>query len=119
MSLIDSFRYCRYYDETTLRLCNSTGGADSSIDKQFNISAQAQDLASNIQLQLYSDNTLETLVASTTNVAGSFNFITRYLRNAVSGLTDGETLYARAQLMNNGVAVATSDVIEITMVVPS
>ena len=118
----DDYKYVMYwpYDsgDSRLRFCNSTGTETAGVVGLNPIfSAKSQDLANNMQLQIYSDSGLTDLVAYRDIAAGIFNGKYGDITDADEGLTDGQTLYLRAQLMSNGTAVATSDTIAITMVV--
>lgn len=118
LTLDEELRYLKYSDATHLRICNSSGVQVPS-GGGGKIVAVSQDLASNIQCQVYSDAELTTLAAYSNYTAGLFNTQYRTVANPVEGLTDEQPLYIRCQLMNNGVPVATSEVIEVTMVVPA
>ena len=114
--LDDLYKYVRYTNGgTKLTICTADGNTAIPSDASPLYIAQAQDLASNIQAQIYSDDELTTLAAVRDWTAGIFNQRIGNYNDAIVGLTAGDTLYLRAQLMNNGVAVATSEVIEITM----
>ena len=76
--------------------------------------AQSQDLASYIRSAVYSDAACTTMVGSYRNrSAGTFNVSTRWVGNGTTPLTPGSSYYIRAELVNNGVAVATSNVLTV------
>jgi len=79
--------------------------------------AVAQDLASYIKLALYDDAALTTEICHNWYPAGGFNYDVTYLRLGTiadpTDITSGGTYYAVAFLMNNGEAIATSDVLEV------
>lgn len=79
-----------------------------------NFVAQSQDLSSYVAFTVYSDSGCTTAVGNPANrTAGQFNGKAYTIGYATSPLTSGVSYYLRAQLMNNGVAVATSNVIEV------
>lgn len=81
------------------------------------VSAMAQDLASDIQMQVYDDAELTSLIACRNMGAGLFNWTLRSITGVDTSST-AEKWYIRAQLMNNNTAVATSDVIEVEVLTP-
>ena len=108
----DSGRYVKNNSTTHLYLCSSTG-----TNKRFTTVAVSQDLASNIFTGIYSspDCADDDLIGFSSGTAGIFNQNIQGVRNTTSTTIVSETkYYIRAQLMNNGVPVATSDVIELT-----
>ncbi len=121
VSLIEDYRYFVLLSASTVRCVDSTGTTGAGIVGENPLySANAQDLSSNIQIQLYSDEELTNLIAYRNLNAGIFNGRYGDIYNAdVTGLSDGDTLYLRAQLLNNGVPVATSNVIPVSYVVVS
>lgn len=78
--------------------------------------ATAQDLASNILVNVYSDSDLTSLVCTRSGVAGQFNMRFGGFTSPAPGLTAGDPLYMVAYLMNNGTAVATSTTVIMEMV---
>lgn len=116
LSLTEDYRYIYKANASYWRTCNSAGTPKDGQPYAINYVAEAQDISSNVQLQIYADSDLTQLVAYRNQTAGSFN---SWRRDLVSSETvvNEQTYYLRAQLMNNGVAVATSNVIEITGVV--
>lgn len=113
ITLGSAYRYV-YEDSTTARICDSAGTPRYGAAYNINWVAEVQDLSGNVQLQIYSDSDCTQLVASRDQSAGSFNNWGRDLTLATGqSITDGTTYYLRAQVMNNGVPVATSNVIEI------
>ena len=117
LNVAAAYHYIAYHSADSVRIVDSSGTL-APAGQGARMIAEAQDLASVMQLQLYTDAECTVLAAHRNAPAGSFNNIYRSISEAIEGLTDGQTLYLRAQLINNGVAVATSDVIEVTMVVP-
>lgn len=85
--------------------------------------ADSQDLASNLVISVYSDAELTTLFATSNVVpAGLFNFTGRFrIGTKIEGqdIVDEDPYYLVVELMNNGEAVATSDVLEVIGSVPS
>lgn len=84
----------------------------------FKESAVSQDLSSNLRDIICSDATLETVLGSSDIPAGQFN-----VNDGISFVMDYEldsetTYYLAVQLVNNGVPVATSEVVECTVVSP-
>ena len=77
--------------------------------------AQSQDLASNMFLALFSDSDCTVQVGlGRSETAGQFNRVAGNAGKAGSDtITPGTTYYLRAQLLNNGSAVATSNVITV------
>ena len=114
ISIPDGFHFLKYNSANVLITCDEDGTTGSAIY----FDALSQDLASNVKVTAYSDASLETKVASRGFNAGQFNSYGATLYGASAGLTDGQTIYLRGQLMNNGTPVATSSVIEVEMVVP-
>lgn len=110
-------RYFTYFDYLGLMLLSCESDGTGIMFPFYVMSANSQDLSSNIQGQVFSDPELTTMVACQDLPAGQFNILGNGVRNAVEGLEDGDKLYYRLQLMNGGVAIATSDTIEMTMVV--
>jgi len=108
------YNYAKYESATQLSVCNSAG----AFGGYYRCNAEAQDLASYMRQVIYSDAELTTIVSDRYNAAGHFSSTARRMPNPIEGLEDGQTLYFIAYLMNNSVPIATSDVIELTMVVP-
>ena len=87
--------------------------------KQTNVNlklvAVSQDLSSYMKVTTYSDSDLTTVVGSPQVwTAGTFNGTPRNLGTQSTDLVQDATYYIIAELMNNGVAVATSDILEAT-----
>lgn len=120
ISLIEDNRYVKTITSGGIkwfRLCTSSG--TSIYTGECNMVAISQDLASYIQMQFYSDSDLTDLLTSRDFNAGIFNVLEVACPNVDdTGLTAGDTIYLRCQLMNNATAVATSDVIELEYVIP-
>ena len=77
--------------------------------------ARSQDLASNVRLAVYSDSECTTMFGTPFAIsAGIFNGSSNRVGFSTDAITTGDTYYLRAELMNNNVAVAISDVIEVT-----
>lgn len=83
--------------------------------------AESQDLANYIERQVFSDSECTTLIASTSSAAGQFNSRWDYFAKLLDDVTppeNGDKVYVRCQLMaSSGVAVATSNVIELEVVI--
>lgn len=92
---------------------NASGYLDLS--KSIFMVAESQDIASNIFVALYSDSDCETQVGlGRAESAGQFNrTIGNVGKAGEDTITPGTSYYIRAQLMNNGVAVATSSIYEV------
>ena len=114
LNLAETYRFIVAYSDTVYRTCNSEGNPAYAY---FYYVAEAQDLATYIQAQVYTDEACTQLVASRSYSAGAFNGSGRDLNKADS-IEDGATYYLRVQLMNNDSPVATSEVIPIVGVVP-
>lgn len=118
LTIGDDFLYFRLRkagDDWALRTCNSSG-VDATDANRPKYVAVSQDLASNIQIQAYSDSELTTLVSYRDLPAGLFNMYVGDVWNTDHSVQIGDTLYLRAQLMNNGSPVATSEVYECEVV---
>lgn len=114
ITLGSTYRFVYSVDASIARICDSSGTGRYGPAYNINWVAEVQDLSSNVQLQIYSDSGCTQLIASRDAPAGYFNTWGRDLNFAVGEtITDGTTYYLRAQVMNNGVPVATSNVIEI------
>jgi hypothetical protein len=100
-------------DSGRIMWCDSLGNNSRGI-----IVAEAQDLASHIEIFVYSDAACTTQVGTArVNSAGSFNLDNVYTVSNYSGsLTTGTKYYVRAQLMNNSTPVATSNAEEVEAV---
>lgn len=123
ISLIEDYRYLKYvaYSPTysVFRTCDSSGQEaiwDNST-QMVNGVALSQDLSSNLQFQIYKDSGLTAMVGFRDANAGIFNMAYRDIGAIDTTLEDGDTVYLRIQLMNNGTPIATSDVIEAEMVI--
>ena len=94
-----------------VKFCTSDGNAI-----KYGYVAQAQDIASNIRVVLATDSDLSTIVAIYNMTAGIFN--QTEITNVIGNYElDSETTYYVAGVMiNNGQSVATSTVIEVTVV---
>lgn len=83
----------------------------------FSIHANAQDLSSNIETQVFSDAECTNLIATRSYASGIFNF-DQHAYFAYGDKTTipeiGETVYIRAQIMNNNTPVATSTVFDVS-----
>ena len=112
ITLGESYRYIYKVNASYWRTCDSTGTPRNGAQYNIQYVAEAQDLASNIQIQIYSDAELTTLVASRNLTAGGFNSWIRDIQST-EDVVNEQSYYLRAQLMNNGVPVATSNVIEV------
>ena len=110
LDVSEDYRYHRYYNGSVW-VCDSSGVFPPA-GVGITISAESQDLASNIQVQVYDDSGLLNAVAIRDMTAGQFNWAIRAVTQ-VGDESEEATFYLRAQLMNNGVAVATSDVIQL------
>ena len=80
---------------------------------RFGAVAQSQDLASNLQWVISEDATLTTILGTTNISAGNFNVSTAQYVVQNYTLTPGTTYYVCARLVNNGVPVAVSSVLEL------
>ena len=110
LALADASRYLKNQGAGIFRTCTSSGSG-----RNYNIVAVAQDLASNVQVQVFTDAECTTLIGYIDRTAGNFNYGTSDITNTTETTLVSETsYYLRAQLMNNGVPVATSEVIEVT-----
>lgn len=120
LEVLDEYKYFTYvtYGGNPMLLSCDSAGVQHWTSDAYHLFASAQDLSSHMQQQVYSDAELTTPVAIMDLSAGAFNLWGNGVRPAVAGLSDGDKVYFRAQLMNSGVAVATSDTIEMTMVIP-
>lgn len=82
----------------------------------FDVVAEAQDQSSYMRLVVATDSDLSTIVTqSPDTAAGMFNL---HINNIVGDyqVTVGNTYYVAALLLNNGEAIATSDIYEVTAV---
>ena len=113
INLPESSRYVKNSGETSIFVCNSAGG-EQYYDNAITAAAEAQDLSSFIRFELFSDAELTTMIAHRDYSAGNFNLWTRALtvEEAYTIVAD-ESYYLVAQLINSGVAVATSETIEV------
>lgn len=107
-TLDEEYRYIYKANANTWRICDE----NMQVLKDIEYVAESQDIASNIQVDLFSDSDLTTRVAYRTLPAGQFNGTLRNLTSSET-VTDGETYYLRLQLVNNNVPVATSAIIPI------
>ena len=83
----------------------------------MHVSAQAQDLGSYIQRQVFTDADCTDLIGSNNYPAGQFNVAIDYFIYSATVPDVGSTYYFRTQLMSStGVAVATSEVIPLECV---
>lgn len=109
LKIPESARYIKAQG-SQFRVCSSGGSG-----RNYNVVAVAQDLSSNGQVQLFADAECKTKLGHTNRGAGNFNYGSSDIANTTSSEIVADTkYYIRAQLMNNGVPVATSDVIELT-----
>lgn len=85
------------------------------VNKAISFVAESQDLSSNVRSSVYSDAACTTQVGtSRSEAAGIFNGTKSTIGNANGAtLTPGDPYYIRFELINNGVAVATSNVLEV------
>lgn len=118
VTLAEAYRFILLANATTGRVCDEDGGTGFGQARSITAVAEVQDLASNIQIQVYADSDCTDLVMYRNFTAGNFNDYIRDL-TIVSGksIEDGTTYYLRAQVLNNGDPVATSSTIEIAGVV--
>lgn len=87
-------------------------GSHLQLSPRVQIVANAQDLSSYVQTQMFTDASCTTPYGTPRNfTAGGFNFSVSWIVTDSTAPTTGTTYYIRAQLMNNGVAVATSNVV--------
>lgn len=93
--------------ENRVRFCN-----DSGTYIRFGLVAESQDIASNMRVVLASDPGLTTILDSVSFNPGQFNFSSLPNIGMDFELDADDTYYVAGQLMNNGVPVATSTVIE-------
>ena len=116
LSLVEARRYI-IRSGSYIRWCNSSGQLNSSNPAlNPNVVAVAQDLASNIRLCVYTDSDCTALAFAANKSAGQFNGWYNGVQDPFV-IVNETTYYMRAQLMNNDVAIATSDVIEVVGVV--
>jgi len=95
-----------------------------NVDGAISVVAIAQDLASYVATEIYSDSACTTKIAVRNNPAGQFNIGFGARTYALLTDTDnppsaGDTVYARASLnASGGVPVAYSNVIEVEVSIP-
>ncbi len=109
--------YAKYISNNRIVVCDSDGTWANNPDYAIKVDALSQDLSSYIVVTAYTDEELTTVEASRTLTAGIFNYEVMILTNSQNTLSNGDPLYIVATLCNNGVPVATSDVIQLSMVV--
>ena len=102
------------YGQYRVRFCDESG-----TNVNYDVVAQSQDVASNIAMVLASDDQLSDILDSYNFGAGRFNQAAVVNIVADYQLDPDDTYYVAAVLMNNGVPVATSEVIECTVWVNS
>lgn len=90
-------------------------GTMMQLSNYMTVVANSQDLSSYIQTQLFTDAACTTAFNTPRNLTvGRFNFsFVNFVASGSTAPTSGVSYYLRAQLMNNGVPVATSSVIEV------
>lgn len=98
-------------DNWRVRFCTDGGEL-----VRYLIDALSQDLASSVRIGVFSDAELTTLLTGRTFTAGRFSISDTNVSNNYR-LDADATYYVVAQLMNNGVPVATSDILTCTVVV--
>lgn len=110
--------YVRNYTATVIALCDSTGLYATS--GSIKIVAQSQDIAAYMRGEISTDEDFATIDGTLTYTAGLFNYSGAFgLINDNLTIVDGETYYYRVVLYSGtGVAVATSETITLTGVVP-
>lgn len=114
VSILDARKYIKNSSGTQLRICNSSGNATSD---GLRYSAIAQDLSSYVVSYVYSDAELTTQIGYKIANAGNFNSYFRDYITTDAVIEAGATYYLVAQLCNNSVPIATSDVIPVVGVV--
>ena len=110
LSIGDNAKYVKKVGTKFIGLCTSTG-----TDAYARVVAQAQDLASCVQLQVSETSEFTTYYRETSS-AGLFSVRTKTLAGNATDLTivEDTTYYVRAQLMaSTSVPVATSEVVEV------
>ena len=116
LSLISEYITNYTIGASTWVYCSNAGG--TPISKGVEISADSQDTANYMSIQIAEDSDFTQNVSTSNLTAGLFNQVF----NSITGtsgytLTKGSTYYIRAVLFAaSNVAVATSDVIEVTAV---
>lgn len=76
--------------------------------------AESQDIASNIVLSVFEDSDLTTQLGDSRSLpAGNFNGSWSYISYGNTEIVADHTYYVVAYLMNNGVPVATSSIVEV------
>lgn len=96
--------------KTLERLSNGAYKVTGSLQ----VVAESQDIASNIVLSVFEDSDLTTQLGSSRNLpAGNFNGSWGYISYGDTAIVADQTYYVIAYLMNNGVPVATSSVMEV------
>ena len=76
--------------------------------------AESQDLASNVMIEVYSDSDLTTQVGTARSLpAGNFNGPWSIISYGTTEIVADEPYYIVAKLVNNGVPVAASNVLEV------
>lgn len=109
--------YLRYHPSHPdwLCVCDSTGSMTVGPENVLSATAESQDLSSYLRWEVYSDAELSTLIAYRDWTAGIFNEWMGNVYNAVANaFGNGDPLYCRVQLMNNGTPVANSLVLTAT-----
>ena len=120
LSLVSAFRFARNTNSTTVCICNSAGSIPwVNAGNMAHAVAQSQDIANYIEFDLAEDSEFNTIIGTMAETAGNFNLSEIYLiRYSEYTIVAETTYYLRARLMSaSGVAVATSDTIEIEGVV--
>lgn len=104
----------------TLSISIPAGTKISLQSNQYRVSspmlaiAESQDLASNIVIAVYSDSELTQQVGNARSLpAGNFNASWSIISYGTTAIVADEPYYIVAKLMNNGVPVATSTVLEV------
>jgi len=114
---LDINPYYRYVNISNSWYTEVTDSAGAAIAYAIEVSAQSQDLSSLVRISLYSDAACTTLVAQTDRTAGEFNLKARRITTVdATGISVGDTLYYRVELINNNTAVATSSVVPVEVV---
>lgn len=91
---------------------------ENNASKTFTVVAASQDNSSYIRVVLASDSDLTTIIEATDLSSGIFNSLRTNIAYDYQ-VEDEATYYVAAQLINNNTVIATSDIIEVTGVVPS
>lgn len=120
LTLSSAYRFARNANSTTVCICSSAGAIPwVNAENMARVVAESQDIANYIEYELAEDSDFNTIIGTVAQNAGIFNVSEIYLvRYSEYTIVNETTYYLRARLMSaSGVAVATSDTIEIEGVV--